>query len=101
MGDLHGPQSGISTGPALPLAPAWMCAAVALPLRWSKLRFHDRATPLSSPLNFPDARVGAPSGRGVSCLVSRLVLNFSGRLSLDARATAVIARMPTATSAGT
>src|SRR2546421_138071 len=52
---LHGAHSGTMTLPDLPIAPRWMCAWSAGPLRCEKVSFHVSVLPLSVAWNAPFA----------------------------------------------
>jgi hypothetical protein len=75
-GDVHGPQSGTTTGPAWPRAPAWMCAAVAGPDRCVNVNRHVSEVPLSVAVKRPEAPAFAPLTTPVSWPM------FSAALSL-------------------
>src|SRR5262245_4108013 len=65
-GDVHGPQSGTTTGPATLRAPMWMCAAVAGPERCLKVSRQVNWVPFSVAVNRPDAPSFVPFGIGFS-----------------------------------
>src|SRR5207247_4723193 len=92
-GDLHGPQSGTMTGPAVPALPLWMCAANALPLRWANVSLNVSFLPLSVPVNVPVAAAGTPFGFGTS----RAAVSFADSLNVPSLRTA--ARPPAASVA--
>ena len=73
-GEVHGPHSGMITGPGLPFAPAWTCAAVAAPVSCLKVSFQVIFVPVTVASKLPPARIEAPDSFGTSCLVSRLAL---------------------------
>src|SRR5689334_24508331 len=75
-GDLQGPQRATITGPALPFAPAWTCAAVAGPVRWSKVSFQVIFVPVTVAVKLPLALIEAPDSLGTSCRVSRFALKL-------------------------
>jgi hypothetical protein len=67
-GDVQGTtvHSGTSTAPLTPLAPRWMCAAVAGSERWVKVSRQCRVVPVSVAVNRPEAPTFVPFGCGRS-----------------------------------
>src|SRR3954469_291175 len=65
---LHGPHSGIRTLPALPMAPMWMWAAVAFPVRPENVSFQVSFLPTILPVNRPFALLSFTTWAGTSCL---------------------------------
>src|SRR5580658_9237791 len=72
-GLLHGVQSGTSTLPDWPIAPRWMCAAVAGPVRPVKLSVNLSLLPVRVPVKLPLAFVFLTTCLGISCAAVSLV----------------------------
>src|SRR5437588_1622398 len=78
-GEVHGPQSVISTGPLTPRTPMWIWAAIAGPVKWLKVNLHLSVAPVSVAVNSPDAPTLVPFGCGTSCPTLSAALNLTGR----------------------
>src|SRR3954451_22335199 len=67
---VHGAQSGTTTGPGVPLAAIWMCAATAGPVSPVNDSCQVKTAPVSDfvsvPVNVPFADPTSPFGAGVS-----------------------------------
>src|SRR5207248_5175905 len=90
-------QSTTTTLPALPIAPMWMCAAVAGPLSFAKVSFHVSFEPLSVPLNWPCAAVTFTTCFGTSWPAVRAAVQVVVRV--DASESAVSESAQTAPTA--
>jgi len=78
-GEVQGPQRAMSTAPALPRTPLWMCAAVAWPVRWVKVSVHLSDVPVTVTVNLPVAPNLVPFGLGITSWPTlRTALNFFG-----------------------
>src|SRR3954449_10115123 len=84
---VHGAQSATATFPALPIAPTWMCAAVAAPERPENDSVHVSLLPCSVPWKVPLPLGACTACAGTSCIAS----SFADQPMLfgAARATAV------------
>src|SRR6266849_2254058 len=69
---LQGPHSGTTTLPALPIAPMWMCAAVARPVSFENVSVHLSLWPVSVAWNAPPAAAFLTVCFGISCAAVRL-----------------------------
>src|SRR6185295_18903923 len=105
---VQGAQSGTTTGPGVPLAAMWMCAATAGPVRPVNDSCQVRTAPVSDfvsvPLNVPFAEPTSPFGAGTSseAAIAAEILTCSAWLRAPAPpATASARAVPRATTSKT
>src|SRR4051794_20465846 len=71
----HGPQSATTTSPLLPIAPRWMCAAVAGPVSFPHVSFQVSFVPDSVPVYVPWAALALTACFGISWPALSVVLS--------------------------
>src|SRR5712691_6117621 len=98
---LHGPQSGTTTLPDLPMAAMWMCAAVAGPVSFANVSFHFSVDPVSVPLNWPCAAVSFTTCFGTSCPDESAAVQTVARVAASDSAATASAHSATAAISGT